>query len=41
MARAVAGLGHKVNIYTTNQDGPIELDVPTAKPISKDGVEIR
>lgn len=41
MARAVAGLGHAVSIYTTNADGPTELDVPTDRPIHRDGVEIR
>jgi len=41
MARAVANLGHAVSIYTTNQDGPFELNVPTDQPVFKDGVEIR
>lgn len=41
MARAVSALGHRVSIYTTNMDGPTELDVPTASPIVRDGVEIR
>ena len=41
MASAVAGLGHAVSIYTTNQDGPVELDVPVGQPVFKDGVEIR
>ncbi|MHB1407221.1 MAG: glycosyltransferase [Desulfitobacteriaceae bacterium] len=41
MARAVARLGHSVSIYTTNQDGPTELDVPTDQPVVRDGVEIR
>jgi len=41
MARAVAGLGHSVSIYTTNQDGPGELNVPLNQPVFKDGVEIR
>jgi hypothetical protein len=40
MAKAVANLGHKVTIYTTNQDGPTELDVPTDQPVFRDGVEI-
>lgn len=37
----MASLGHSVSIYTTNQDGPSEMDVPTDKPLFKDGVEIR
>ncbi len=41
MARAVARRGHTVSIYTTNQDGPIELDVPTDRPVFDGGVEIR
>lgn len=41
MARAVAERGHTVSIYTTNQDGPTKLDVPTASPVFKDRVEIR
>jgi len=41
MARAVAQLGHQVSIYTTNQDGPGELEVPLDRPVRRDGVEIR
>ena len=41
MARTVAQLGHEVSIYTTNQDGPGELPVPTDRPVWRDGVEIR
>lgn len=41
MVRAVAGLGHDVCIYTTNQDGPVELDVSINQLVFKDGVEIR
>ena len=41
MAHAVAELGHEVSIYTTNQDGPFELDVPIDRPVFKDGIEIR
>jgi glycosyltransferase involved in cell wall biosynthesis len=40
MARAVARLGHEVEIYTTNQDGPGELAVPLDRPIRQNGVEI-
>jgi len=40
MAWATASLGHKVCIYTTNQDGPFDLNVPTDQPVFKDGVEI-
>ncbi len=41
MARAVAQLGHEVSIYTTNQDGPGELEVPVGQPVWREGVEIR
>ena len=37
----MASLGHAVSIYTTNQDGPSELRVPTDQPVFKDGVEVR
>ena len=40
MARAMANLGHTVSIYTTNGDGPFELDVSVKYPIVKDGVKI-
>jgi glycosyltransferase involved in cell wall biosynthesis len=41
MARAVAQLGHQVSIYTTNQDGPGILPVPTDRPEWREGVEVR
>ncbi|NVM20704.1 MAG: glycosyltransferase [Desulfobacterales bacterium] len=41
MTRAMANLGHAVSIYTTNQDGPYELDVPTDCSVFKVGVEVR
>jgi glycosyltransferase involved in cell wall biosynthesis len=41
MARAVAQLGHEVSIYTSNQDGPGELEVPVGQPVWQEGVEIR
>jgi glycosyltransferase involved in cell wall biosynthesis len=41
MARAVARLGHEVSIYTTNQDGPGILPVPTDRPVWREGVEVR
>lgn len=40
MASAAAGLGHEVSIYTTNLDGPTELDVPLGEPVVGSGVEI-
>jgi glycosyltransferase involved in cell wall biosynthesis len=41
MAAAVARLGHEVKIFTTNIDGPKDLEVPLNQPIMKDRVEIR
>lgn len=38
MTVAVARRGHEVSIYTTNQDGPDELNVPIDHPIEEDGV---
>ena len=40
MARAVAQLGHRVSIYTTNQDGPGILPGPTDRPVWREGVEV-
>ncbi len=40
MAEAVAHLGHRVSIYTTNQDGSGCLDVPLDRPVVKNGVEV-
>ena len=41
MARAQAQLGNEVHIFTTNQDGPGTLPVPTDKVVQWDGVLIR
>jgi glycosyltransferase involved in cell wall biosynthesis len=41
MARVVAQLGHEVSIYTTNQDGPGILPVPTDHPLWRAGVQVR
>ncbi|MBW7476732.1 glycosyltransferase [Paenibacillus oenotherae] len=41
MAGALAARGHEVTIYTTNQDGPEQLDVPLNEPVMRDGVEVR
>lgn len=41
MARAVARLGHHVQIYTTDIDGPGRLNVNTSGPMLKEGVTIR
>lgn len=38
MAKATVQHGHEVAIYTTNQDGPDQLDVPLGIPIEKEGV---
>ncbi len=40
MARAVNGLGHGVDICTTNQDGPGELAVPLDQPVRQNGVAV-
>lgn len=40
MARAVARRGHAVTIFTTDKDGPGRLDVPTDRPVERDGVTL-
>ena len=40
MARAIARRGHAVSIFTTNMDGPGELDVPTDRPVVEDDVAV-
>ena len=37
----MVSLDHSVSIYTTNQDGPTELNVPTDQPVFKDEVEVQ
>jgi glycosyltransferase involved in cell wall biosynthesis len=41
MARAVAARGHKVSIYTTNQDGDDVLPVSLESPVIDGGVEFK
>ena len=41
MAKALVDRGHEVDIITTDQDGPLRLNVPTDNPVNKDGVNIR
>lgn len=40
MTAALARRGHEVSIYTTNQDGPGELDAPTDRAVVEDGVSL-
>jgi glycosyltransferase involved in cell wall biosynthesis len=40
MARAVARRGHAVTIFTTDKDGSGRLDVPTDRPVERDGVTL-
>lgn len=40
MAAAVVALGHEVHIFTTDQDGAGCLNVPTDRPVVRDGVYI-
>ena len=40
LARALAGRGHDVHVYTTNVDGPSSADVPLQTPINLDGVAV-
>lgn len=40
MTKSLVELGNDVTIFTTNQDGDKELDVPLYEPLVKDGVNI-
>lgn len=40
LCRALAAAGHEVHVFTTNVDGPGELDVPTGVPVDVDGVKV-
>lgn len=40
LAQATAGLGHDVEVYTTNVDGDGVSPVPTSTPIDLDGVKV-
>jgi glycosyltransferase involved in cell wall biosynthesis len=40
MAVAVAGRGHEVHIFTTDQDGTGRLEVPTDEPVHTRGVQV-
>ena len=41
MARAVARRGHEITIFATDKDGAGRLDVPTDRPVERDGVTLR
>jgi glycosyltransferase involved in cell wall biosynthesis len=40
LSSALARRGHDVHVYTTNLDGPSNLDVPLDKPVDLDGVQV-
>jgi glycosyltransferase involved in cell wall biosynthesis len=40
LTRTLAKLGHEVTVFTTNIDGDGILDVPTARPVNRDGVRV-
>lgn len=40
LCRALAGLGHDVQVLTTNVDGPYDSDVPLGTPVDLDGVKV-
>jgi glycosyltransferase involved in cell wall biosynthesis len=40
MTKALARLGHDVTVFTTNIDGPNNLDVPNDHPVDLDGVKV-
>ncbi len=40
LATALSRRGHEVHVYTTNVDGPDDLDVPIDRPVFLDGVAV-
>ncbi len=40
LSAALARRGHEVHVYTTNLDGPNDLDVPLDTPVDLDGVKV-
>ena len=40
LSRALVARGHEVHVYTTNMDGPGDLDVPTSTAVDVDGVHV-
>ena len=40
LAAALSQRGHDVHVYTTNVDGPDDLDVPLDRPVLRDGVAV-
>ena len=40
LCKALAQAGHEVEVFTTNADGPGELDVPVAEPVDVEGVRV-
>src|SRR5687767_11328021 len=40
LCRALVRRGHEVHVYTTNVDGPANLDVPIERPVDIDGVQV-
>ena len=41
LCRALAARGHRIEVFTTNVDGPNNSDVPLGVPVLLDGVRIR
>jgi glycosyltransferase involved in cell wall biosynthesis len=40
LAKSLSQRGHEVHVYTTTLDGPLDLDVPTDRPVPMDGVYV-
>src|SRR3954471_9492384 len=41
LCKALVARGHEVDVFTTNVDGDGVLDVPTDRPVERDGVRVR
>lgn len=40
LCRSLVQRGHEVDVFTTNVDGPRDMDVPIGKPVSVEGVRV-
>src|SRR5262245_5570601 len=40
LCQGLAGIGHRVHVFTTSVDGPKDSDVPHDRPVDLDGVQV-
>jgi glycosyltransferase involved in cell wall biosynthesis len=41
LAKALVARQHEVHVFTTNADGPMDLEIPSGEPVDMDGVTVR